>query len=88
MADHKIPSYVVGHTGGTDTEEGFQRFVRNELTKIQETLGSIVSGVSQVLYQAPSKPREGQLVYAKSPWNPGSGDGLYVYKSGGWTFIV
>lgn len=88
MADHKIPPYIVGHEGGLQNEEGFRRFVKDELQKLQETLGNVVTGVSQVLTKEPARPKEGQLAYAKSPWNPGSGDGLYVYKSGGWTFIV
>lgn len=35
------------------------------------------------------KPRVGILVYADgTDWDPGSGEGLYVYKSGGWTFVA
>ena len=41
------------------------------------------------LHEEPHKPRLGLLVYADgTDWNPGSGEGLYVYKSGGWTFIA
>lgn len=42
----------------------------------------------KVHHVAPKKPRKGQVVYADGTnWNPGSGEGLYVYKSG-WTFIA
>lgn len=44
-----------------------------------------------VLNAAPPKLRVGMVVYADGTnWNPDavSGEGLYVYKSGGWTFIV
>lgn len=35
------------------------------------------------------KPRVGTVLYADgTDWDPGSGEGLYVYKSGGWTFIA
>ena len=40
-------------------------------------------------YNAPPKPRVGQLAYADgTDWNPGSGEGLYVYKSTGWVLIA
>ena len=36
-----------------------------------------------VLYAAPVKPRTGWMVYADgTTWNPGSGEGVYVYTSG------
>lgn len=42
-----------------------------------------------VLNAAPPKLRVGMVAYADGTnWDPGSGEGLYVYKSGGWTFIV
>lgn len=41
------------------------------------------------LHVEPEKPRVGRVAYADgTDWNPGSGEGLYVYKSGGWTFIA
>ncbi|MGL4890047.1 MAG: hypothetical protein ACRC52_04440 [Aeromonas veronii] len=37
---------------------------------------------------APKKPRTGMVIYAASPWNPGSGEGVYRYSSGGtWVFL-
>jgi hypothetical protein len=37
---------------------------------------------------APPKPRVGLMVYADGvKWNPGSGEGMYVYKSTGWGFL-
>lgn len=49
-----------------------------------------------VSYKAPPKPRIGQMVYADGiQWNPGHGEGLYVWKSiappgptPGWDFIA
>lgn len=36
------------------------------------------------LHAAPERPRTGTIVYADgTDWNPGSGEGLYVYDSGG-----
>ena len=43
----------------------------------------------EVLHVIPRIPAVGTLAYADgTDWNPGSGEGLYVYKSGGWTFVV
>jgi hypothetical protein len=45
--------------------------------------------VMEELHAEPAKPRLGMVVYADGAnWNPGSGEGLYIYKSGGWTFIA
>jgi hypothetical protein len=42
----------------------------------------------KVHHVAPKKPRKGQVVYADGTnWDPGSGEGLYVYKAG-WIFIA
>lgn len=41
-----------------------------------------------VLHVAPTKVKVGMVVYADgTDWNPGSGEGLYVYKSGGWAAL-
>lgn len=34
---------------------------------------------------APAKPRNGMIVLAVSPWNPGAGNGYYGYLAGAWT---
>lgn len=39
----------------------------------------------RVLNRAPSRPEPGMVVYADgTKWDPGSGEGLYVYTSTGW----
>lgn len=46
-------------------------------------------GLFKPLAAAPTNPVIGMVVYANGTnWNPGSGEGLYVMKSGGWTFIA
>lgn len=41
----------------------------------------------RVLNAEPKKPRKGIIVYADGTnWNPGSGEGVYVYKSG-WVLL-
>ena len=36
---------------------------------------------------APLKYRDGDIYEALAPWNPGSGDGLYVRRAGAWIRI-
>lgn len=60
--------------------------VNREFQRVAEAFVSIHQ--FPVLHAAPTKPRVGLVVYADgSDWNPGSGEGLYVYKSGGWTAL-
>lgn len=40
------------------------------------------------LHVAPTKVKVGMVRYADGAnWDPGSGEGLYVYKSTGWTLL-
>jgi hypothetical protein len=40
------------------------------------------------IHVEPKRPRVGMLVYADgTDWDPGSGEGVYVYASGGWTAL-
>lgn len=32
----------------------------------------------------PTKVQDGDLYEAKAPWNPGTGDGLYIHRAGVW----
>jgi hypothetical protein len=57
--------------------------------ELQEWALRGVEGVQFVIrYAAPDRPRIGLVVYADGTlWNPGSGEGLYVYTSGGWVAL-
>ena len=67
----------------------FGSYVEQEFGAIGRELGEMLTVELRVSYAAPLRPRIGMLVYADgTTWNPGSGEGLYVYKSGGWTFVV
>ena len=58
--------------------------VRRELQKIAESLAS--SNEEDVLHKEPENPRQGNRAFADgTDWNPGSGEGLYVYLSTGWS---
>ena len=59
-----------------------------ELRDVASSLQAIGQGVFLVrLFAAPVKPVPGQLVFADgTTWNPGSGQGLYIYYGGAWHF--
>lgn len=86
MADYQIDAYV--RQTQPSRAESLPDYMARELQKVQRSLESLRRGCSEVRTSAPERPQEGMLAYAKAPWNPGSGDGLYVYKSTGWTFIA
>ena len=64
------------------------RYLFRELTRIGQSFDTIVP-TAPTLNVAPERPEEGQMVIADGTnWNPGSGNGLYIYLNGVWTFIV
>lgn len=57
-----------------------QPWILRELQAIsQSTYGAAPFMQLQAQYAAPSKLHDGMVVRAKSPWDPGSGDGVYYY---------
>ena len=62
-------------------------YLARELLRISQEFDMITQGrFLPVLASAPAKPREGMLAIADGVnWNPGSGKGLYEYKSAGWS---
>jgi hypothetical protein len=61
-------------------------YLSKELYKVQQALQQDTLQV-QPQYSAPAKPRDGLIVLALSPWNPGSGDGYYGFRAGAWRFL-
>jgi len=65
-------------------QEYSPEFLADELQKISFAIDQLSLGFFDVQYVAPDKPRQGRVAYADgSSWNPGSGEGLYLYTSGG-----
>jgi len=64
-------------------------FLRLELDKLAQALDTADSFLTlDTLYEAPKKYREGTIVKADgATWNPGSGAGVYCYRSGAWHFL-
>ena len=62
--------------------EDIPAYLQSELDKISAIVGNIAEGHFDVSNVAPSKPRAGDVRYADGTnWNPGSGEGVYVYLS-------
>ena len=60
-------------------------FLRDELLALkqaQERAQPFIRLVPTTV--APLKYRDGDLYEAKAPWNPGTGDGLYIRRAGAW----
>lgn len=73
-------------------EPGFvdDQIVNQELLKVAQALDTPDQFLAlEPQYAAPSiKLRDGIVVFADGvTWNPGSGAGVYVYKSGAWHFL-
>lgn len=62
-----------------------QRFLREELLKIQAAIQALAVGHLDKTYVAPTKPRDGDVRYADgTSWNPGAGAGMYFYNGSTW----
>lgn len=65
-----------------------QRFLREELQKIQASLQALAAGHLDKTYVVPTKPRDGDIRYADgTSWNPGAGQGIYYCKGTTWTLL-
>jgi len=67
--------------------EDIPAYLQSELERLSSIINNISDGHYDVLHVAPDKPRTGDVRYADgSDWNPGSGEGLYIYLStGAWS---
>lgn len=68
-----------------------ERYVFRELERISNAFQVLNTETNPVptLNAEPAKLKEGLLVIADGvDWNPGSGNGLYIYLNGAWSFIV
>ena len=61
------------------------RWVHDELQQIEKALTEFDNLQLPQLNIEPQKPRDGVVVYADGVnWNPGGGEGLYIYFGGTW----
>ena len=80
-----VQSYV--RTQYPVLDEGIKRYIQEELQRIETSLRSLSQAAIQVTENPPAEPVKGMVRYAVSPWNPGSGDGLYVYNGTTWVLV-
>lgn len=65
-----------------------RRFVFDELQKIAAAIQIVAAGRVEKAYAAPAKPRDGMVRLADGVnWNPGSGEGAYIYYGAAWHFL-
>ena len=62
------------------------QIVAQELQKIAQAIDTPDQFLTlEKLYAAPTKYRDGTIVYADgTTWNPGSGEGAYIYYGAAW----
>lgn len=65
-----------------------RRFLFGELQKISVAITALADGHVDKAHVAPEKPRDGDIRLADgTAWNPGAGQGLYVYYAAAWHFL-
>jgi hypothetical protein len=65
-----------------------QTYLTLELAKIQAAIFTLAAGSIDTTYTAPTRVQDGMIRLADGThWNPGSGQGMYVYYNGGWHFL-
>ena len=65
--------------------EDFQKWVQQELQKVEASFSSLDFVILKETNVAPTKPKAGMIRFADGTnWDPGSGIGFYGYHSGAW----
>lgn len=63
------------------------KWIRDELTRISKAFDAPSVSQYEVLHAEPAKPREGMIIVADgTDWDPGEGEGQYMYIGGAWVF--
>lgn len=67
-----------------DNDREIIRWIKNELDRIAQAIAALEHQY-QIRNAPPERYGVGFVAYADGTnWNPGAGEGLYVYKSTGW----
>lgn len=79
-------NYVPGNVPA-NAPPALRNYLNNELNRIAESLRSPFLFL-QPTYAPPKKPVNGMIAYADgTQWNPGAGEGAYIYQNGSWQLI-
>lgn len=66
-------------------QEMFQLWVVQNFQQIEAALDLLATGHLPKTHVAPSRPYDGMKRYADgTDWNPGSGEGEYIYYASAW----
>lgn len=78
-------SAAVRFTRRPSNPEAFAEWVETCLFKIEASLALLSEGHLPKTYVAPEKPYDGMVRYADgTSWNPGTGEGAYIYYAASW----
>lgn len=80
--------FSVGNPGEIRTLDELTRYVQALEQRTAIAISLLAAGHIDPTYTVPEKPRPGDIRYAAGApyWNPGGGEGVYFYNSGGmWT---
>ena len=67
------------------TIDEIRQYVQSEFARLASELEVTESIRLVVHHSPPDKPSQGDIYYADgTDWNPGTGEGIYVYTSAGW----
>jgi hypothetical protein len=82
-------TYVPSRPPQLQTLADLQKWVEEELQAIARDQGETIALELRPIFVAPAKPREGMIIYADgTSFNPGAGEGPYVYKNGNWVIMI
>lgn len=71
------------------TTQELTEYLQRALAGISAAIDGQADGNLEVFRSAPARPRQGMLRYADGvAWDPGSGDGLYVYDGSAWSIVA
>ena len=92
MAVNEKTNIVInGYLRGTPPvfQEGYTKYLQDELQRIEASLRSLVSAGVEVLDKPPQNPTKGMLKYNVSPWDAlgDSSEGLVVYNGTSWVNV-
>ena len=79
--------YIYNPTTPPAEEGQLRAYLLSELQRVSEAI--LESVTPPLFYAEPKNAQEGLIVRADgTDWDPGSGAGLYIYRSAAWVLIV
>ena len=79
--------YIYNPTTPPSEEGQLRAYLLSELPRVSKAI--LESATPPLFYAEPKNSQEGFIVRADGTvWDPGSGAGLYIYRSAAWVLIV